>query len=130
MRYTRCWNGPRCDVRRRVEEVVQVAPWRGPARCRRPRCRGRSWRVTSAAASGLALIAATTCAAVLVSAPVSLVARLTTMSLPVTSTLSGASLAPGFLNSAVTWSPPVWPHSLAVEHDRRPMRRGGAGLAR
>ena len=43
-----------------------------------------------------------------------LVARLTTMSLPVTATHSGASLAPGFLNSAVTWSPPVWPHSLAV----------------
>ena len=70
--------------------------------------------LTSADAAGLALIAATTCAAVLVSAPVSLVARLTTMSLPVTATLSGALLAPGFLNSAVTSSPPRWPHSLVV----------------
>ena len=39
------------------------------------------YAVTSALAAGSALIAATTCAAVLVSAPVASVARLTTMSL-------------------------------------------------
>ena len=84
--------------------------------------------VTSAAAAGLALIAATTCAAVLVSAPVSLVARLTTMSLPVTATLSGELFAPGFLNSAVTSSPPRWPHSLAVSTTAAACAcRGGAG---
>jgi hypothetical protein len=51
------------------------------------------------------LTAATTCAAVLVDAPLASVARLTTMSLPVTATLRGELAAP-VLNSAVTWSPP------------------------
>ena len=51
--------------------------------------------VTSAAAAGLALIASTTCAAVLVIAPAASVARLTVIALPVTLTLSGASFGAG-----------------------------------
>ena len=36
------------------------------------------------------------------------------MSLPVTTTPSGELATPGFLNSAVTWSPPSWPQALEV----------------
>ena len=70
--------------------------------------------VTSAEAAGLALIAATTCAAVLASAPVAFVARLTTMSLPVTTTLSGASAAPGLRSSIDRLLPPSWPQAVDV----------------
>ena len=113
MRYTRCWNGPRCTCAgalRKSSRFTLARTGTTPA----PVLPRYVVALTSAAAAGLALIAATTCAAVLVSAPVSLVARLTTMSLPVTATLSGALATPGFLNSAVTSSPPVWPHSNAV----------------
>ena len=65
--------------------------------------------VTSALAAASALIASRTCAAVLVSALSAPVARLTTMSLPVTATVSGELATPGFLNSAVIRLPPRWP---------------------
>src|SRR5690348_2467349 len=68
----------------------------------------------SALAAGLALIACTTCAAVLESAPVAFVARLTTMSLPVTLTDKGELGAPGLRNSAVMSLPPSWPHARDV----------------
>ena len=64
----------------------------------------------------LALIAATTCAAVLVIAPVASVARLTVMALPVTVTASGALFAPGFTSWAVRLLPPRWPHALRGQH--------------
>ena len=70
--------------------------------------------VASAVASGSALMAATTCAAVLVTAPVSLVARLTVIALPETVTPSGRLLAPGLRSSTVTSLPPSWPHAPEV----------------
>ena len=70
--------------------------------------------VSSAAASGLALIAATTWAAVELRAPAASVARKTSTSLPLTATLSGWLLPVWLRNSAMTWLPPSWPQSLAV----------------
>ena len=91
------------------------------------------YAVTRALTAGSALSAATSCAAVVVRAPVLPVARLTTMSLvgTVTSAMpslasvsfwscsvhvpsvtvidSGESFAIGFLNSAVMLLPPRWP---------------------
>ena len=81
-------------------------------------------------ASGLALIAATTCAAVLVSAPVPSVASRTSRSLPVTCTDSGASSWPGWMNSAVMSLPPSWPHARDVSTTARDCssRPGPGGL--
>ena len=70
--------------------------------------------MTSAEAAGLALIAATTCPAVELSAPELSVPRETEISLSVTATLSGWFAAPGLRNSAWTWLPPSWPQSLVV----------------
>ena len=67
----------------------------------------------SALAPGLALIAATTCAAVLVGPPLAFVARFTVTRLPSTNTESGWFAALGFTNSAITLLPPRWPHSRA-----------------
>ena len=65
-------------------------------------------------AAGLALIAATTCAAVLVGAPAASVAEETTRSLPATLTVSGEFGAPGLRNSAVMSLPPSWPQAREV----------------
>ena len=62
--------------------------------------------MTSFAACGLALIAATTWAAVLVIAPAPSVAAEILMALPVTETLSGALPAPGSTIWAVMSLPP------------------------
>ena len=80
--------------------------------------------LTSADAAGLALIAATTCAAVLVSAPVSLVARLTTMSLPVTATLSGGVVGARVLELGGDLVAAEVAPVLGGQHDR-----GGRGTA-
>jgi hypothetical protein len=61
---------------------------------------------TSSLASALPLIAAATCAAVLETAPLASVARLTRMSFPDTSTDSGEFATPGSRNSAVMSLPP------------------------
>ena len=60
------------------------------------------------------MIAATTCAAVEVSAPVLFVASETVIALPATLTLSGAPATPGSLNSAETHVAAVLPESLDV----------------
>ncbi len=70
--------------------------------------------LTSRLASAWALMASTTWAPVLVSAPAALVARFTTMSVPVTLTLSGELGALGLRNSAATALPPSWPHAREV----------------
>src|SRR6185295_18733612 len=70
--------------------------------------------VIRAAASGLALIAATTWAAVELRAPAASVPRKTSTSLPLTATLSGWLLPVWLRNSDMTWLPPSWPQSLAV----------------
>ncbi len=65
--------------------------------------------VTSADAAGSALTASTTCLAVLVIAPEAFVARLTTMSLPLTATDSGEEAAFGLTSAAVMSLPPSLP---------------------
>jgi hypothetical protein len=67
--------------------------------------------VTRAAAD--ALIASTTCLAVLVTAPPASVASVTVIALPSTATLSGVE-APGLTSSAVTSLPPSWPQATDV----------------
>ena len=64
---------------------------------------------TSALAAGLALIAATTWAAVLVSAPVGARRQVDDDVVAGDGDESGESFAPGFLNSAVIRLPPRWP---------------------
>ena len=84
IRSTRCWNGPRWTLGgafRKSDSCTRARTWTTPA----PALPAHVYAVTSALAASLALIAATTCAAVLVSAPVEFVARLTVMSLPVMS---------------------------------------------
>ena len=70
--------------------------------------------MTSAAASGLRLIASTTALAVELGAPSAPVARKTSISLPLTSTRSGRLVPVWARNSAMTWLPPSWPQSEAV----------------
>src|SRR3954465_3078815 len=70
--------------------------------------------VTSAAAAGDALMASTTCAAVLVTALFAPVARLTVIALPVTETLSGADPVAGFTSATAKSLPPCWPHACVV----------------
>lgn len=70
--------------------------------------------VSSLAASGLRLTAATTCAAVLVIAPEPLVARLTVTVLPDTLTVSGALAVPWLTSDMVTLLPPSEPHAVEV----------------
>jgi hypothetical protein len=70
---------------------------------------------TSAAASGLALIAAATSAAVDFDAPAASVARKTSIRLPLTSTVSGRlGVGPWARNSVRTALPPSWPQALEV----------------
>src|ERR1700754_2791560 len=118
MRSTRCWNGPRWTLAgafRKSDSATRARTGTTPA----PALPAHGYAVTSALAGALALMAATPCAAVLVSAPLEFVARLTVMSLPVmsfgaTATLSGESATPGLRNSARIWLPPSWPQALAV----------------
>ena len=90
----------------------------GRRRRRRRGCgtwsRGRGWTTC-----GLALIAAMTSFAVLVTAPVALVAGLTRIALPVSVTLERLVVRPsGGTIWAVSVLPPRWPMSLRGHHDR------------
>src|SRR5215218_513569 len=79
------------------------------------------WNVsalTSALAPGCALIAATTWAAVLESAPDEFVARRTVISFTSAETLSGEFAAPGFTNWALMSLPPWWPQARDVRTTR------------
>ncbi len=108
MRYRCCWNGPRATLAGALRKSDRLT-------------RARGWTIelpvmpryvvaeSSAAASGLALIAATTWAAVELRAPAASVARKTSTSLPLTATLSGWLLPVWLRNSAMTWLPPSWP---------------------
>jgi predicted naringenin-chalcone synthase len=69
--------------------------------------------VTSALAASEALIASTTCAAVLVIAPASSVAACTVIVVPATVTVSGL-LAPSLTISALRLLPPSWPQAREV----------------
>jgi hypothetical protein len=73
---------------------------------------------TSAEAASEALIAATTCAAVLVIAPLSSVAACTLITLPATETASGLE-APLLTIAAVRLLPPSWPQAFEVSTTAR-----------
>jgi hypothetical protein len=72
----------------------------------------------SSTAAAPASIAATTCPAVLVSAPPASVARDTTMALPLTATDSGEDAAPGSRRSIESALPPSLPHARDVTTTR------------
>ena len=70
--------------------------------------------MTSALAAGLALIAATTCAAVLLTAPAASVPSVTLIARPETSTASGAFAPEPATSCAVRPLPPSWPQAFEV----------------
>ncbi len=70
--------------------------------------------VTTLAAAGWALIASTTCLAVLVTAPVPPVASETRSALPLRLTLNAALLLPGSTSWAVRLLPPRCPYAFDV----------------
>ena len=105
IRRARIWNGPRCTYDGALSQSrsgTRVPGWAMPA----PALPRIVKACSSALAPGWALTAATTCAAVLVNAPVSLVARLTVRSLPIIETDSGEFGTPGSTSWAVRLLPP------------------------
>ena len=118
-RSSRCWNGSRATVpgAARKSDKAWLAVGTGLLAPASPRYVSA---VTSAEADTLALIAATTCAAVLASAPLPLVARPTETRFPMTETESGAFGAPGSSRRAETVLPPSSPSAFEVRITARP----------
>ena len=113
------WKGSRGHGGRRLQVVAELRRGCRGRQRRRPRFRAARAATSRAAAAGLAFIAATTWATVLVTAPEGPVARLTVIALPLTVTLERLSCAaPGSLSCAVMSLPPFWPNCERREHDR------------
>ena len=114
MRSAYCWYGtrgtwsplgkfgsPTCGAQRKSLRCTTTLGWTMPA----PALPRYVAAQRIAEEDTFASSAATTCAAVLVSAPVASVARLTVIARPLTLTESGELGAPGFTNCIVTWLP-------------------------
>ena len=123
IRITEYSNGPRgtwafVDVVRKSDRLTFARGWTIPLPATSggfALLRRMNWLATSFwLATAFALIASTTCAAVLESCPVAFVPRSTSRSLPTMLTVSGAFGTAGWRNSAVMSLPPSWPHAREV----------------